>query len=204
MTLTYALENWINFADDGNHRALDVGGITITAFHRLSFAKDKPRDYPDVTPIPDRELTAQAVAERFADKREYRAGAYTGGQMPYGLLVLPSGIMQQALPFSEYGPHARRWSFKAFALAVIGDFTKHAPTAEQWLSCIEIGALLQACGCAPRGHTELEGASRDASKQCPGGFFDMLALRAEIETHPNVKLAAHHAMLVLTQHGFVF
>ena len=67
------------------------------------------------------------LAAAFRDTSPYAAGAYTGGELPYSLLVLPSGDIEQGLALDDVGPHARKWSSPTIGVALLGDFRAHAP-----------------------------------------------------------------------------
>lgn len=214
-TFTYGFNNVITACDDGKRRDIDPDKIKHTMFHRINFAKDDGGGghWPDIAPIANKDLTGPLVADRFKDsrridpaKRDYprdRPGSYTGGQMPYGCIVCTNGKIDQCLAYGDYGPHAMRWSWCAFSIAAVGDFTQHAPTAEQVVACIQLGALLlAACDDKPLGHTEVPGSSSDSTKQCPGKFFDMRAMRQEIQLHPLAQLLPQDAKGLLTAAGF--
>lgn len=192
-------------------KELDLTQRSLTVFHRISFSKDDGSGLFKVDPIPDKKLTALGVAERFRDRRKVekgkrhwadRPGSYTSGLMPYGIIIKTDGEIQQAVAFSEQSPHAKRWNTRGFGIGVVGDFRLHCPTAEQWISCIELGALLHAWGCQEAGHTELDGSSNQPEKECPGQYFDMHALRDGIRQHPFSKLQKAEAWEELIKSHF--
>ena len=214
---SHPFRDCVDACDDGKEHDLDINAIHLSIWHRISFARDGlaqredgRRHWPDVSPIKDDELTAILMAERFSDTRRVvpgekhwadRPGAWTGGETPYTVLILTDGSIEQALKFQDRGAHARRWNSVGVGVAVVGDFQRGAPTAEQWVSCVELGAALHAWGCAEKGHTELPGASRDPTKECPGRHFDMDALRYEILQHPFSRLDHDQAVEILRTAG---
>ena len=100
--------------------------------------------------------------------------------MPYTFIIRTDGSIDQCLGLKDIGPHAKRWNTQSVSIAVIGDFTRHSPTDEQWLSLIELCIELNSYGLTIHGHTELPGSSSDPAKQCPGPLLDLDQLRAEV------------------------
>lgn len=124
--------------------------------------------------------TGVEVAKAFKDTSKYAAGSYTGGQMPYTFVIRVDGSIDQCLGLEDIGPHAKRWNTESVSIAVLGDFTKHEPTPDQWISLIELCIELASYGLTIHGHTELPGSSSDPAKQCPGPLLDLDALRSEV------------------------
>jgi hypothetical protein len=108
---------------------------------------------------------------------KYEAGSYTGGAIPYPLLVKTSGIVQQLCPLSYNTPHAAPWNTPSVGIAFVGDFRYHSPTDRQWEMAKFLGAVFLHHGLELFGHTELP--IKSTSKVCPGSYFDMDALRRE-------------------------
>lgn len=187
---------------------------TLTVFHRLSFEKDTGGGgrWSGVDPIADNDLTSALVAERFRDTRQRgggrhwtdRPGAYTAGQMPYTLVIRRNGLIEQSLHYTDLGPHALSYSAKGLGIAVVGDHRYTAPTAEQLMGCIEIGALLHAFGHEEAGHTELDGGANDDSKVCPGVLFGMDDMRIAIRSHVWSQLSREDAGQMLVELGVLF
>lgn len=171
----------ISICSDGKKRARSPGDLDCIVLHRISFSGDDGGGgaWPGVTPIPDQSLTGAIMAGRFIDTRRRdkarhwsdRPGSYTGGEMPYTFLVRRDGQIDQCLPVSEIGPHARKWNRPGAGLAIAGDFRKEAPTEEQVLSVSNFCAIWAAWGCSIRSHDELDGGSEDKNKACPGALF---------------------------------
>lgn len=130
--------------------------------------------------------TAAQIAHSFTDtSTKYSAGSYTGGVMPY-TFVLPrtsSAQIEQALPIGDVSPHAKRWNLPYIGVACVGDFRFHEPTQWQWDAAQELCAFLVlhfGRDLKVYGHTELDGASADRNKSCPGIYFNMGRFRAAL------------------------
>jgi hypothetical protein len=212
------------FTRDKRKREVPLADFRRFIVHRIDFSADDGGGgyWPGVTPIPRATLNGPLVAQRFMDERRVasndrrgdgadwrdRPGAYTGGEIPYTFLGLMSGKVDQMLAVTEYGPHARRWSWGGVSYAVSGDFTHDEPTGEQWQSAVEIGSLFVAwLGKHPVecvfGHTELPGGSSDAQKQCPGHNWDMDKFRWTIEGNPLAQMSRDDAIKALLERGVV-
>lgn len=214
--LASRLRNLIRQADDGRRRDRPLERVTTCAWHRLSFASDGPTDdWPDVQPVPDEDLDGLAVTARFADtrRREYiqdgvtrwygRAGAYTGGQSPYHMLVRVDGSVDQLVELSDTAIHAGRWNAASVGIAVAGDFRRLPPGLEQWRTCVTLAALLGAWGLEHKGHDDLPGGSADASKRCPGPHFSLPQLRTAAKQHELAVLERADAELLMGEAGIV-
>ena len=213
--MTITVNNCITECNDGRRTERDLETLTSGMHHRISFARDDGGEaWGDVEPIPDAALTGPLVSERFHDTRRHRGdgerdyrdrpGVVTGGATPYQFVGRTDGTIDQCLEVADYGPHARRWSWFAMATAWVGDFRRHPPTRQQWAAAIEWAALWAAWGAAPVGHDEASGGSLHQSKQCPGAFWGMGALRLEVRGHPHSKLTIDEAELRLHDLGVVF
>lgn len=138
-------------------------------------------------------LDAPAIARSFQDTAKFKAGSYTGGEMPYTFIICEDGMVDQALELSDAGPHVRRYNHCAVGVAVIGDFRYDEPKAAQWVNLVELSVeLLRWLGLGSHGlygHDELPDASADPLKKCPGKNLDMNVLRLE-------------AQKVMSRHGF--
>lgn len=164
------VKNRIAQCDDGKVRSRALKDITCVVVHRI-----------------ERELglDAESIAKSFRNQEKYAAGSYTGGQMPYTLVICEDGDVQQALALSDVGPHAKKWNTPGIGIAVIGDFRYDPPKAAQWVHLVELSVeLLRWLGvgsAALYGHDELEGGSGDPNKKCPGKNLDMHMLRTEVQ-----------------------
>lgn len=205
--------------DDGRERKLDLDNIVRLIVHRIDFSNDSGAGYfDDVQPCLTEALTGEDLAARFMDDRRVlaqdrmrnddgldiewrdRPGRWTGGEIPYHVLARHDGHLDQMLRISEFGPHARRWSWSGVALAVAGDFRagNEPPPIAQWQACVRFTALWVSWLQRPVvecvfGHTELPDASKDSGKDCPGIVFDMDRLRWEAEGHPLAHLTKAQA-----------
>lgn len=213
---------------DGRRRERKLENIRRFVVHRISFRRDDGGGgYWKVNPIHDHALTGDDVVRRFMDCRTVpegdrrvdkhgndvewrdRPGSYTGGEVPYQLIGLRGGGVDQALEIADYGPHARRWSWTAIGYAAVGDHDVDHPEMAQWEDAIEMAALFSAWfGRRPHdcvfGHDELPGGSADASKRCPGQFWDMEIFRLKVREHRYAALKSAEAEQVLGAMGVVF
>lgn len=188
--------------------------IKAKLIHRISFAADSGgTHWPDVTPIPDEELTGPLVAQRFLDTRRVdpnskhwadRPGRYTCGRSPYPFLLRTNGEIDQTSEVGETTPHAAAWNVIATATAVAGDFRKHRPTPAQMDALIPFCALWISYGLDLYGHTEAPGASSTPGKECPGAMLPMDLLRTEAMAHPLSQLAEFEAEKRLIDLGVTF
>ena len=111
------------------------------------------------------------------------AAAVTGSKMPYTHVIRRDGRIEQALPWTEVGPHAYAWNTRSASVGVVGDFRDHEPTAEQWDSLVwlcTVAALVVGGADGVYGHDELGDGRRDKSKACPGPRLEMRLLRAQV------------------------
>ncbi len=160
--------------DDGRHQEVLPEARTHIALHRFGG--------PTLPYVHD----AAGIA------RFYRAHpSYTGGQMPYSVVIYQTReygpiMVEQALPISEVGPHALRWSDEAIGVAVLGDFRKAKPSFELWNVTVDICAALafwvnDNVSEILRGHSELPHGSSDPDKDCPGELgFPMDKMRVVV------------------------
>lgn len=219
------LRNLVARVDDGRERALDRTKLQRFVVHRIDFSKDNGGDYwHGVRPVPRDVLDGIELAQRFRDTRRVpagdrrssewrdRPGVATGGENPYTFLGRYPGSVDQMLRVTDYGPHARRWSWTGVSYAVSGDFRVrpgNTPHAGQWQDLVEMAALFRSwLGGSVRdvihGHDELPHASHDASKECPGLFLDMHRLRWEVEAHEFAQLHSVDAEARLLDLGVEF
>ncbi len=161
------IRNRIEECADGKRHGRAIEEIRRAILHRLSFAPG----------IPDAELDGAAVARMFADRTPYAAGSYTRGEMAYGIVILTSGVIDQCLELGDHGQHAGRWNHTGLGIAVVGDFTQHAPTPQQMESLTWLCAQGLGMGWSIHGHTEIDGASNDPRKSCPGPYMRLDWLR---------------------------
>ena len=192
------IENKIKECDDGKRRERSLAKISHLVLHRISFAQDR------IEPIPDLLLTGVDVARKFKETKEYRAGSYTGGELPYAFFVCYDGTIEQLLEVGDIGPAQKKWNVASIAVAVAGDFRSSVPTIAQWESLIDFCALWQSWMLKIAGHTDLPGASGDPSKECPGSMFDLIALQEDIDFNYYSRYTVEEAELLLTREGIVF
>lgn len=154
------ISNCIAACGDGRARSIGLHRRTRLIIHRCEVGQ-----------------TAAEISKAFTTDPELKP--YTGSEMPYTFVIRRDGTIEQALPLSEYGPHARRWSIEGIGVACVGDFRKERPTPQQWDSLVELCvAFIPWLGDGSIfGHTELRDASHDPNKVCPGKLLDLNALR---------------------------
>jgi len=205
LQLPFTVRDLTRIVDDGRRRERDLERVTVAAWHRLSFAGDRPTDrYPDVRPIPDEQLDGMLLAARFRDDRPRRPGAYTGGQLPYHLVIRTDGVVDQLVELGDTAMHATRWNSAAVGIAVVGDFRRHSPTPAQWETAAALCAILTAWGIERHeGHSDLDGGSADPSKVCPGPHFDLDRLWDQAQTHSALALGSRDAELTMVAAGIV-
>ncbi len=163
-------------------RRVDKSERTGVAVHRITTEHlHDPRWPPD----------AEGIARFFREHADVRNVI---GRMPYNVIVLPDGSIEQALPLLESGPHARAWNRKMIAVAVSGDFSGNPvpgispgpPTVAAYQSLTALcGILIWWLNATPdenlKGHDELPEGSSDPDKECPGEYLSMDDLRADVE-----------------------
>ena len=106
-----------------------------------------------------------------------------GNKMAYTLVILPTGLVEQALPFDVIGWHARGYSRTHIGIGCVGDFTLEAMPNEQLESLMKVlwwcstyrGGVVDVFG-----HTERPDASNYTGHDCPGVNVDMDAIRAAV------------------------
>lgn len=106
---------------------------------------------------------------------------YTGGQMAYTFVILPSGIIEQALFLDEIGWHGREYSSSHWGVALIGDMRRKPATPEQiialrWL-VLSLTLFAGRSHLDVIGHSETARASADPHKDCPGRLLPMNKVR---------------------------
>lgn len=124
---------------------------------------------------------APSIAAAFRDRRKFEAGSYTGGEMPYSIIVTEDGRVQQALELCEFGPHAlTRWSTDLIGVAAVGDFRTHGP------SSVQLDGLADICSILALWTGDAEGIGHTSlpydwdGKECPGRFLSMTTLRSMV------------------------
>jgi hypothetical protein len=165
-----------------NGQVLPRTVLSHLVIHRTDLDTLDPRANPD--PVPNELLDGPALALRFNS-----VGLGTGGLIPYHFLLRADALiwtLEQILPLSVRGAHAVGFNWRGIGVAAVGDFRKYPPPAGQYNKLVKLCALLIPIngGLVTAGHTDLSGASVDASKVCPGSFLP-------------VKVLAGHALATL-------
>jgi hypothetical protein len=153
-----------------------IGAVNRIVVHHCSLSRYDPIANPRPIELDD-DLDATGLIERFKNP-----SLGTGGRTPYHLLVRTSGKLEQLLPLSVRGAHARKWNVGSVAVCVAGE----SRPAEEWQKIALVNSLcvlmvlygLRADKVL--GHCELDGASKDPGKKCPWPTVDMDQLRIEL------------------------
>jgi hypothetical protein len=120
---------------------------------------------------------ALEIAEWYAKNPKY-----TGGKMPYHVVIQRDGTVEQAVGFGRVAPGAAGMNQTGIQITLVGDFRRHLPTPEQAF------ALYQCCKDSARfigtvniiGHTEKRPSAVDPDKECPGRLLNMDGLRKHV------------------------
>jgi len=105
------------------------------------------------------------------------------GKMAYHLVIRPSGLVEQALPFDRVSPHARVYNSGYIGVACIGDFrTEPMRDPQRWalLDVLEWCSMYRGGVVDCFGHTEKPDATSYKGHDCPGVNVDMDAIRAAV------------------------
>lgn len=155
-----------------------------------ALAKHKRRSLEDIAKLVvhrTMDLPVELLIAEYRNTGKFQAGWYTGGLFPYHFYMPRLGGAShcyQTLPLTAIGPAALRSLNKAgIHVALGGDFRKEAPPLEQGQALVILCAKLMDCfdgQLAILGHTELAGASKDPSKECPGKYLNLGILRASV------------------------
>jgi hypothetical protein len=203
-----------------------VEAISRIIVHRIDFSDDDGGGgyWKNVQPLLTDRLDGDKVIARFKDDRRVkpedrigdgewrdRPGAYTGGLQPYTFLICAGGRVDQMLELSDYGPHARRWSWSGVSIAVAGDFRDPDvhPAPSQQEALVELVAVLSSLiernpfDCV-MGHSDLPDASSDPAKICPGPGLDMDKLRWAAEAHDAAQATKEETRARLVSMGVLF
>lgn len=152
-----------------SRRRDEIVGVVV---HRIEVSQEDP-GYGD---------TASEVARFFAEHPLGRTA--TGGKMPYTVLVDRTGAVTQCVPLLRITPHAKSHNPTTVGVGVIGDFRTQAPPEPQRLGALQLVAALvrelNLSAQAVHGHDELNDASHDPNKECPGRRWVMSEFRADV------------------------
>ncbi len=174
---------------NANSTRRDIRRIHTLVLHRTDLSRNTPHN---PHPISDLMLTGPELAKRFRVR-----GLGTGGLTPYHFLVLVDGAVQQLLPLSVVGSHARDYNYASIAVAVVGaKLETQPPLHVQSDSLVRLVAVLRGIngGLDVVGHTDLPGASEDPKKKCPGPFIVPAEVaRLAMGLQPPGQSAAHVA-----------
>jgi len=151
--------------------------LTHAVVHRLSLS-----NYQKM-PVADLALTSEGIVMRFCDLE-----LGTGGRPPYHVHVFGDGRVEQVLPLTIRGSHARGFNWRSIGVAVIGNTDEREIGGVQLYSLIWVLRVLRPLnkGLTISGHTELPGATSDPNKRCPGKYLSMEWVRASVAENPVV------------------
>jgi len=163
--------NSISLCADGKIRERDLSKVVCLVIHRIGATIGE---------------TAEEIAKKFIN--DSTVSPYTGAEMPYTFIIRKDGTCEQALALSDVGPHARKWSLRGIGIAAVGDFQLHQPTMEQFVAVAKLCGILSTwMGQRPEfvmyGHTQMQYATADLSKKCPGDLFDLNACKRLARTN---------------------
>lgn len=150
---------------------IHYGNLTHLVLHKTGVSVRELPWLPD--PLADKDCNAFELARRFR-----RPNKYTGGLVPYHVLVDVDGRAEQMLPLSMQGAHAVKRNAVALGIAYLGE----NPTQSQIVTMFALATVLVPinAGLEVVGHTELPGASRDPRKVCPGSKLDLAWFRSAV------------------------
>lgn len=155
---------------DGKGKRNAYEALTRLVVHRCSLSRVDPPW--NAVAIPDEQLTGPELARRF------RRNPATGGAVPYHLLVLRNGNVEQLLPLLARGAHAKGANASSVAIAYAG----YNPTPAQVRAIVRLALLLVVWRppLAIVGHSQIPGSSADPGKVCPGEGCDLVSIRANV------------------------
>lgn len=161
---------------DGEGRILKPWHLKYIIVHRISLSQ---RTEANPKPIPDKELNAVEIADRFKHPL-----MPTRGRPPYHAVVLQDrdATVEQMLPLSIKGAHALRHNWCSLAVAIVGNTDERPASKQQYEALRDICRVWAPIngGLLVVGHTELPGASGDPNKRCPGRYISLAPIAAEV------------------------
>lgn len=172
--------------------------IGLVVLHRTSLSRHTPHN---PHPVSDLLLDGPQLAKRFRN-----TGLGTGGQVPYHFLVLVDGTVQQLLPLTRVGSHAKGYNTSSIGVAVVGsDLERRAPLHLQIDALVRLVAVLRGLNGGLRvvGHTALPGASTDPGKVCPGPHIVPDEIDRRAASYLPQGYSAAHVAAALEQAGVV-
>lgn len=162
-------------------KRLHIPSVSHVVVHRCDLHHLGP-DNPQ--PIPDDQLTGVELARRFrASAKAPPNGLGTYGRIPYHATIDTRATIEQLLPLSAMGAHAKGYNWRSWGVAVIGDTDQRPMSADQWEALVWVCSSwgIANNGLIIAGHTSLPGASADPSKRCPGRYVPIARLEVEAE-----------------------
>lgn len=154
---------------------LDIRNLKYIVIHRISLSQYTESNK---NPICDDDLCSEELVKRF-----YNVGLGTGGRTPYHFLIRKNGDIEQMLPISARGTHAKGYNWQSVGVAIAGNSeTNEIPDCQfksLKLVCLILGRINN--GLIVAGHTDLPGASSDPNKRCPGKYLNIDLLNTVVE-----------------------
>lgn len=119
-------------------------------------------------------IDAEEIAAWYAANPQY-----TGGKMPYHTIIKRDGTVEQAVSLNKVAPGATFLNYNGIQIALVGDFRKAPPTPAQAEALVKVAKELCNWMGTPAivGHTEVQGASANPNKVCPGKHLNLSGLR---------------------------
>jgi len=146
--------------------------------------------------------TATEIAKFFRDAPEW-----TGGGMPYHIIIRRNGMIEQAVAFDRKAPGAVAANPVSIQVALVGDLLHHKATVAQEAAlldvCIDLNEWLGFDKAVICGHTDFPGASKDPKKVCPGPGIDLKRIR-ELTSQWACSIPKDEARGYLENYGYVF
>ncbi len=168
--------NRIAECPSANRHTLYPEDLRYLMIHRQSLARQTDAN---PIPIPDDELDGPMLTGKFS-----AVVFRTGGLTPYPVLILADGTIEQLLPLSIRGAHARIYNRISLAVGVVGNTDERPMTDKQYESLVWVCQRLTPINGGLRivGHTDMPGATRDPSKRCPGRYLSIDSLERRVKS----------------------
>jgi len=156
-------------------KMMPLVAVRYLVIHRTSLDHYDARANPN--PVDNIDLSGIQLAEAFANK-----GLGTGGRIPYHFLVRADSKVEQMLPLTQRGAHAIGYNYRSIGIACVGDYRYQPPTPEVWDQLVRLVAALLPLngGLMLAGHSDLQGATGDTGKVCPGKHLPIGELAEQV------------------------
>lgn len=171
------VNNRISECRAANRKILNIDKVRYLIWHRILLN--------DIL-LSCGDTDAVSIARAFTNK-----DLGTDGKCPYHIVVLEDGTMEQMLPLTIRGAHARALNGCSWGVAAVGDFRKEPPKPIQMRSIRWLTRALYPIngGLDIGGHTEFDDTTKYKGHDCPGSYFDVATLKDYVKS-PVVALDA--------------